>query len=121
MAEPYPRRDLAINYIEFRVADMARAKTFYAAAFGWTFTDYGPNYCAFADGFIKGGFDASDGPPTVLGGPLVVLYGDDLADAQRRIEAAGGRSVKPLFDFPGGQRFHFCDPDGYELAVWSAT
>ncbi len=38
---------------------------------------------------------------------------------QRRVEAAGGRVSKPIFDFPGGRRFHFLDPDGYELAVWS--
>ena len=121
MTEQYPMRDLAINYIEFKVADIARAKAFYGAAFGWTFTDYGPHYCEFADGFIKGGFDASDGPPTVFGGPLIVLYSDDLAVAQQRIEAAGGRIVKPLFEFPGGQRFHFNDPEAYELAVWSST
>ena len=23
-------------------------------------------------------------------------------------------------DIPGGRRFHFIDPDGYELAVWTA-
>jgi predicted enzyme related to lactoylglutathione lyase len=27
--------------------------------------------------------------------------------------------VQPTFDFPGGRRFHFADPDGYELAVWT--
>ena len=32
---------VAINYVEFNVSDMARTKAFYAAAFGWTFTDYG--------------------------------------------------------------------------------
>jgi predicted enzyme related to lactoylglutathione lyase len=51
----------------------------------------------------------------------VILYANDLADAQARIEAAGGRIVKPTFDFPGGRRFHFADPDGYQLAVWTAV
>jgi len=110
-------QDRAINYIEFNVANIARAKAFYGAAFGWTFTDYGPDYCEFSDGQMTGGFDATGDVRT--GGPLVVLYADDLADTQARIEAAGGRIVKPLFDFPGGRRFHFADPDGYELAVWS--
>ena len=103
----------------FNVADMARTKAFYRTAFGWTFTDYGPDYCEFTDGHMKGGFDATG--PVTPGGPLVVLYGSDLAEIQARIEAAGGTIVKPLFEFPGGHRFHFTDPDGYELAVWSET
>jgi predicted enzyme related to lactoylglutathione lyase len=66
---------------------------------------------------MKGGFDAT--LPVTTGGPLVILYGDDLSDVQATVEAAGGKIVKPIFDFPGGRRFHFTDPDGYELAVWS--
>ena len=114
-----PRTDRCINYIEFNVADIARSKDFYGQAFGWTFTDYGPEYCEFSDGQMKGGFDAS--APARPGGPLVVLYGDDLDDVQRRIEKAGGKIVKPIFKFPGGRRFHFTDPDGYELAIWTET
>lgn len=106
-----------IDYVEIIVADIERAKTFYGAAFGWTFTDYGPSYCEFADGRLTGGF-TTNGTPTP-GGPLVILYATDLAGMQRRVEDAGGRIAKPIFDFPGGQRFHFLDPDGHELAVWS--
>jgi hypothetical protein len=112
-------RDRGIDYIEFNVADIGRSKDFYGKAFGWTFTDYGPDYCEFSDGHMRGGFAA--GGPVTPGGPLVVLYGADLADGLDRIEAAGGRIVKPVFEFPGGRRFHFVDPDGYELAVWSET
>jgi len=54
-------------------------------------------------------------------GPLVVLYASDLAEIKTRVETAGGEIVKPLFEFPGGRRFHFTDPDGYELAVWSES
>jgi uncharacterized protein len=68
-------------------------------------------------GRLDGGFTTSD-PPTP-GGPLVILYANDLEDMQRRVEAAGGKIVKPIFSFPGGRRFHFEDPDGYVLAVWS--
>jgi len=107
-----------IDYVEFNVADVARAKRFYGAAFGWSFKDYGPDYCEFADGRLTGGF--AKGEARGAGGPLVILYADDLPDLQRRIEAAGGRIVKPPYDFPGGRRFHFADPDGYQLAVWSA-
>lgn len=109
--------DRCINYIEFNVSDIARSKQFYGEAFGWTFTDYGPDYCEFNDGHMKGGFDATG--PVTPGGPLVVLYAQDLAQLKARIEAAGGRIAKPIFQFPGGSRFHFIDPDGYELAVWS--
>lgn len=111
--------DRCIDYLEFNVSDIARAKAFYGLAFGWSFTDYGPSYREFSDGHTKGGFDAS--PPVSTGGPLVVLYGADLADVQARVVSAGGKIVKPIFEFPGGRRFHFTDPEGYELAVWSET
>ena len=117
MAQERTSRDRCIDYIEFNVANIARSKNFYGKAFGWTFTDYGPDYCEFSDGQLKGGFDASG--PVTPGGPLVVLYGADLAGIQGRVESAGGRVVKPVFGFPGGRRFHFTDPDGYELAVWT--
>jgi len=66
---------------------------------------------------MKGGFDAIG--PVTLGGPLPVLYGADLSDLLLRIEEAVGKIVKPIFEFPGGCRFHFTDPDGYELSVWA--
>jgi len=109
--------DRCVNYIEFNVNDISRSKSFYGQAFGWSFTDYGPDYCEFTDGQMKGGFDATREPNP--GGPLVVLYGDDLEELQACITSAGGEIVKPVFAFPGGRRFHFRDPDGYELAVWS--
>ena len=109
--------DRCIDYLEFTVTDIDRSKAFYGMAFGWTFTDYGPSYCEFTDGRLKGGFDANG--QVRPGGPLVVLYGADLAEIEERIAAAGGTIVKPVFAFPGGRRFHFTDPDGYELAVWS--
>jgi uncharacterized protein len=111
------QNDRRIDYIEMNVTDIARAKAFYGAAFGWTFKDYGPDYCEFADGRLTGGF-TTHGKPSP-GGPLIILYGDDLPETQRRVEAAGGRISAPIYDFPGGQRFHFLDPDGYELAVWT--
>lgn len=112
-------QDRCIDYVEFNVADISRSKAFYGVAFGWTFTDYGPDYCEFSDGHMKGGFDATE--PASPGGPLVILYGTDLTDTMGRVEAAGGRIVKPIFDFSGGRRFHFSDPDGYELAVWTES
>ncbi|MFD1326445.1 VOC family protein [Mycoplana ramosa] len=111
-------KDCKIDYIEFAVADIARSKAFYGSAFGWTFTDYGPQYCEFQDGRLTGGFTTL-APVDAAGGPLVILFADDLEDAAARVETAGGRIVKAIFPFPGGRRFHFADPDGYELGVWS--
>ncbi|MBB5886130.1 VOC family protein [Xanthomonas sp. LMG 8992] len=104
-----------IDYLEFAVASIDAAKVFYGQAFDWTFQDYGPDYCEFRDGRLSGGFFHGTAQP---GGALVVLYSNDLAATQARIEAAGGRIVRPVFEFPGGRRFHFADRDGYELAVW---
>ena len=109
--------DRKIDNIEFKVRDIARSRDFYGKAFGWTFTDYGPTYCEFTDGRFTGGFTTGGAPRP--GGPLVILYADDLAEARKRVEDAGGKIVNPEFQFPGGRRFHFEDPDGYELAVWS--
>ncbi len=111
--------DRQINYIEFNVGEIGRSKDFYGSAFSWSFTDYGPAYCEFTDGRLTGGLTTT-GPVQASGGPLVVLYADDLAETQKRLEEVGARIVKPVFGFPGGRRFHFLDPDGYELAVWSA-
>ncbi|RSZ39652.1 MULTISPECIES: VOC family protein [unclassified Variovorax] len=111
-------RDRQIDNIEFNVADIARSKAFYGSAFDWTFTDYGPTYSEFTDGRLTGGF--TTGEAVRPGGPLVILYADDLAKTQLRVEAAGATIIRPVFAFPGGRRFHFLDLDGYELAVWSA-
>ncbi|WP_018900643.1 VOC family protein [Rhizobium sp. 2MFCol3.1] len=111
------KTELRIDYVEFNVADIERSKAFYGKAFGWRFTDYGPNYCEFDDGRLKGGFTNLEAPRP--GGPLVILYADDLEAALRSVEDAGGKIVRPIFGFPGGSRFHFADPDGYELAVWT--
>ncbi|HAL69036.1 VOC family protein [Pseudomonas sp. DE0010] len=111
-------RDRQIDNIEFNVSDIARSKAFYAAVFGWTFTDYGPAYTEFSDGRLTGGF--TTGEPVRPGGPLIILYADDLQATQRRVEAAGGTVSRAVFAFPGGRRFHFTDPDGFELAVWTA-
>ena len=105
-----------IQYIEFLSNDLARAKTFYANAFGWAFTDYGPDYAAFESDYIDGGF--KQGKPKI-GSILVILYSENLADTKMKIEKSGGKIVKDIFSFPGGRRFHFADPDGNELAVWA--
>ncbi|MDG1570889.1 VOC family protein [Robiginitalea sp. M366] len=106
-----------IDYIEFPAPDLEATKTFYHSCFGWVFTDYGPEYTAFEESGVSGGFRLSKEP--VADGVLVVLYHNNLEIVQNKIRAAGGEITVPTFSFPGGQRFHFRDPAGNMLAVWS--
>ncbi|WP_122284632.1 VOC family protein [Pseudomonas syringae group genomosp. 3] len=108
-----------IDNIEFNVDDIVRSKAFYSGAFGWTFVDYGPTYTEFSDGRLTGGF--TTGEPIRPGGPLIILYSDDLDETQQRLKALGAVISRETFSFPGGSRFHFIDLDGYELAVWTAV
>lgn len=109
-----------IDYIEFPTVDIEAAKTFFTQVFDWKFEDFGPDYTAFSNAGVDGGFFRSDkSVSTQNGSVLVVLYSEALADTQTKIEAAGGLIVKPIFSFPGGRRFHFSDPSGNEYAVWS--
>lgn len=108
----------AISYIEFPVRDLDEARRFYSSAFGWKFNDYGPDYAGIqgSDGEV-GGLRRADGIQP--GGPLVILYSRDLEKTQAAVRTAGGQIVQETFPFPGGRRFHFTDPSGHELAVWS--
>ena len=105
-----------IQYVEFLTRDIEAAKRFYTDAFGWAFTDYGPEYTAFIGEYVDGGF--TPGEP-MKGSVLVILYSNDLEATKANVEQAGGTIAKDIFSFPGGRRFHFTDPDGNELAVWS--
>jgi len=107
-----------IDYIEFEVTEMAGSRRFYETAFGWKFNDYGPGYSGIQGSDREvGGLRLSE--KVSAGGPLVILYSDHLDKTLTRVREAGGRIVKEPFDFPGGRRFHFHDPSGNELAVWS--
>lgn len=109
--------DRRIDYVEFSATDVAATKRFYIDAFGWKFTDYGPEYTSFEDGRLAGGF--AKAKTTGARGALIVIFAVDLAGAEARVRKAGGTIVKPAYSFPGGRRFHFTDPSGNELAVWS--
>ncbi len=106
-----------IDYVELAAEDLAAMTSFYAAAFGWSFTEYGPDYSGIEGAGIDGGFDraAAAGTP-----PLVILKSDDLEATFASVEAAGAEIVLPIFEFPGGRRFHFRDPSGNVLGVWGA-
>ena len=113
----------ALDYVEIGVTDFHAAKTFYGDAFGWAFTDYGPGPAyvgirsAAAGGAEVGGFRLDE--RVTAGGPLVLLYSSDLDASVHAVSEAGGTVIQEPFDFPGGRRFHFRDPDGNELGVWS--
>lgn len=111
------REDGKIDYVELPGGDLAATKGFYSQAFGWRFTDYGPTYAAFNESGLDGGFQAD--PDQALSTPLVVLFAKDLDAMLAKVTAAGGEIVKPIFSFPGGRRFHFRDPSGNELAVFT--
>ncbi|OUS30354.1 glyoxalase [Thalassotalea sp. 42_200_T64] len=109
-----------INYLELPAKDLPEIKRFYQDAFDWQFVDYGDGYCAFNDGTINGGFYQADIRSSYQnGGALIVLYSKQLEQTAAKVLNHGGTIVKAIFDFPGGRRFHFTDPNGNELAVWS--
>ena len=109
-----------INYIELAANDLNKIKTFYSKAFDWVFTDYGPDYIAFEKSGICGGFyKAQLQADADKGSALVVLYSTNIEVCQVRVESLGGSIKTPIFDFPGGRRFHFLDPCNNELAVWT--
>lgn len=109
-----------INYVEFPSKDIKATKDFFSQAFGWSFEDFGPDYAAFSDQGVDGGFFQSElSSSTNNGAALVVFYSQDLETTQEKIEKAKGVIVKPIFAFPGGRRFHFTEPGGNEFAVWS--
>jgi len=118
IAAPAPQKPVPTNFVEFKVRDLERTKTFYAAIFGWSFVDYGPNYASFTSNGMGGGFVSDAGAPAP-GGPLMVFYVDHLEDTLARAKAAGADTSKPIFAFPGGRRFEFHDPDGYLVAAWT--
>jgi len=109
------REDGKIDYIEQPGGELKATKAFYQEAFGWTFQDWGDEYCAFQEG-LDGGF-SSDAERVKAS--LVILYAHDLEAMEAKVRAAGGKVVRDIFGFPGGRRFHFTDPAGNELAVWS--
>lgn len=112
------REDGKVDYIELPGGGLPATKRFYADAFGWVFTDYGSDYAAFNEG-LDGGFQSISSDEGAVDRPLVILYAHDLEAMEAKVKAAGGAIIRPIFAFPGGRRFHFTDPAGNELAVWS--
>ena len=109
--------DRRVDYVEFPATNLEAIKRFYSSVFEWEFTEWGDDYISFDDGRLSGGFRRDR--KVEQGGPLVVLYAADLEEVESLIETNGGVIVEETYEFPGGRRFHFADPSGNVLAVWS--
>lgn len=105
-----------VDYVEFAAEDLAAVKKFYGAAFDWEFQDWGPDYVSFTGAGLDGGVRGGEKP--VAGSTLVILYADDLEASEKRVVGAGGE-ITERHEFPGGRRFHFRDPSGNVLGVWT--
>ena len=109
-----------IDYVELpSVTAHELTRGFYAKAFDWRFTDYGPDYAATTTGDVDVGLNGQ--PGEALAAPLPVIRVEDLDASFRAVMDAGGTIAKAIFAFPGGRRFHFIDPSGSELAVWQSS
>ncbi|CAM4136176.1 VOC family protein [Pseudoalteromonas byunsanensis] len=109
-----------INYVEFAAHDLAATEQFFSRTFGWQFQHYGPDYIAFSNSGLEGGFYRGElSASTISGSALVVIYSSQLELTLERVQQEGGSINKDIFSFPGGRRFHFIEPSGNELAVWS--
>lgn len=111
---------IPINYIEFPANDLSLIKDFYGKAFNWQFEDYGPEYTAFENAGVAGGFYFSPlNADANKGSALVVLHSNELEACLAKVVEYGGTIKTEIFSFPGGRRFHFLDPCHNELAVWA--
>lgn len=109
-----------LNYVELVAKDLLSTKAFFQSVFGWEFVDYGPDYTAFSNQGLDGGFyHAPLASQTSNGAALLVFYSQDIEATCRKVEKYDGKIIKPIFEFPGGCRFHFEEPSGNEFAVWS--
>ncbi|MBL4681138.1 MAG: VOC family protein [Pseudomonadales bacterium] len=109
-----------VNYIELPAKNLQATKNFFSQVFKWLFQDFGPEYTAFTDQGIDGGFFKSElSSSTNSGAALIVFYSNDLEATLTKVKNANGVIIKPIFPFPGGRRFHFTEPSGNEFAVWS--
>lgn len=109
-----------LNYLELPAKNLKETKAFFSTVFSWSFQAFGPDYSAFSDQTINGGFYKSNlYSSSGSGAALIVFYSEDLEATQKKIENANGVIIQEIFDFPGGRRFHFTEPSGNEFAVWS--
>ena len=106
---------LPIDYIEFTAPKLEETQAFFAAAFGWEFVDYGPDYRDIQGAGTGGGLERG-----AARAPLIVLRADDLEAALAQVRTAGAEITHDIFAFPGWRRFEFLAPGGIAMAVWTS-
>jgi len=117
MPEPRPN---SVDYVEIPSRNVTKSQAFFTALFGLKFTEYGPDYVAFEDGRLSGGFYSSDQVSSVaLGAAIIIFYTEHLESLRDRAIALGATITRDIFSFPGGRRFHFAEPGGSEFSIWS--
>lgn len=104
-----------ICFIELPAGATAPSKMFYAEAFGFVMTDFGPTYSCTMTGDVDLGIQSDTAEATRA--PLPVIQVESLEATEVLVLRAGGKITKETFSFPGGRRFHFRDPAGNELAA----
>lgn len=107
------------NWVTCLAADVDQAAAFYERIFGWTFEDGG----GYALARLRGREVAGIGPAAEAGDQVVPAWitevrVDDVAEAARRAEGAGGRVLTGPMDLsPASQLVVLADPAGAVLCA----
>jgi catechol 2,3-dioxygenase-like lactoylglutathione lyase family enzyme len=123
--------NVRLSLVILAVSDLARALTFYRAAFGWEQTVGAPVYVEFTlpGGQRVGlyerhafGKNMHEVPVLIPRGTLapteLYCYADDLPSAIERLESAGARLLSLLTPRSWGDEVaYFADPDGNVIAL----
>jgi uncharacterized protein len=112
-------------WVDLAVPDLATAKAFYGAVFGWSFFDSGAEFGHYQVCQIDGRAAAALGPLHYEGqltAWTVYLASDDADGTAKLIGANGGTVLAEPFDIPGNGRMCLAqDPLGATFGVWQAT
>jgi predicted enzyme related to lactoylglutathione lyase len=107
-----------IDLIEFPVKSaeqLKQSRDFFSEVFGWKYNDWGGGYSDTSESGTNSGVNADGGSSM----PLTVIYSNNLEETKELVIKNGGKIIADTYSFPGGRRFHFTEPSGNELAVWS--
>lgn len=109
---PRGKGDHGISWVELLAGAEEASVRFYAQVFGWKIEAYGPGYWTFTppNGGPPGGLrgDAPTGSPTCT--PYIRV--PDIAAAQARVVAAGGRKLTEPVAVGEASIGHFAAPNG---------
>lgn len=103
-------------YKEYYAHDFNVIKQFYRALFGWEFKDVDQGIL-HENKIFSCRFTRHCRFPN--GSPLLTVQTTHLEKTMYAVLLHGGLISRMPGRFPGGRGFHFKDPSGNELAVWS--